>query len=75
MAATLKAEVRNGRLVLDEPSTLPEGTVVELAEVSPEPFPAMSSEERNKLNASIDRGLEQTRDGRAQNADEFLSSL
>ena len=28
---TLRAEVKNGRLVLDEPTRLPEGTVLEFA--------------------------------------------
>jgi DNA-binding MurR/RpiR family transcriptional regulator len=31
---TLKAVVRDGRLILDEPTELPEGTVVELAELA-----------------------------------------
>lgn len=34
---TLKAIVRNGRLVLDEPTSLPEGTVIELAPVDERP--------------------------------------
>ncbi|WP_394836210.1 hypothetical protein LVJ94_04790 [Pendulispora rubella] len=49
----LKAQVRNGRLVLDEPTDLPEGEVVEL-------WPAyidgdeMDDEERVALNAELE---------------------
>ncbi|NOY92922.1 MAG: hypothetical protein GXP55_17195 [Deltaproteobacteria bacterium] len=75
MAATLKAEVRNGRLVLDEPTTLPDGTVIVLAEVFPDPLAAMSADERLQLDRSIDRGLADARDGKVQNVDELLASL
>jgi len=75
MAPMLKAEVRNGRLVLDEPTTLPEGTVIVLAEVSENPISAMTAEERLALETSIDRGLADARDGKVQSADELLASL
>lgn len=75
MASTLKAAVRNGRLILDVATDLPEGTVVELVKASGEEFPAISAEERAKLNASIDRGLEQAHDGNVISAQDFLKSL
>jgi len=75
MASTLKAAVRNGRLVLDVATDLPDGTVVELVKASDGEFPAISAEERTKLNASIDRGIEQARDGEVISAQDFLKSL
>ena len=74
MPATLKAKVQNGRLILDEPTGLPEGTVVELVEASRDPFAEVSDEAREELNASIDRGAAQAREGAVQTVDDYLSS-
>ena len=49
----LKAHVRNGRLVLDEPTDLPEGTEVTLAITDDE----LDDEERARVIASIERPL------------------
>ena len=46
----LKAIVRNGRLVLDEPTDLPEGSEVEVALVTEEADPELLAE----LDASAD---------------------
>jgi predicted DNA-binding antitoxin AbrB/MazE fold protein len=46
----LKAIVRNGRLVLDEPTDLPEGSEVEVALVTEETDPELLAE----LDASAD---------------------
>jgi hypothetical protein len=67
----LKAKVRNGRLVLDEPTTLPEGSDVELRVIDDE----MSDEERQRLHASIARGLADGRAGRETDFDEFVDEL
>jgi len=50
----LKAHVHNGRLVLDEPTDLPEGTEVELIAVDDDFDP----EERARLLQAIDEGIE-----------------
>jgi hypothetical protein len=50
----LKAVVKNGRLMVDEPTTLPEGTEVELLSVDDEFDP----EERARLLAALDDGIE-----------------
>jgi hypothetical protein len=50
----LKARVHNGRLVLDEPTDLPEGAEVELVAVGDDFDP----EERARLLAAIDEGIE-----------------
>ena len=80
--SSFRAQVRNGRLMLDEPTELPEGTVVELAQVDPyaeldggDPFAQMSPEERAKLNAAIDKGLAEARAGLGRPIEDFLNEL
>ena len=68
----MRAEVKNGRLVLDEPTDFPEGTVVGLVA---DPFETLSEQDRARLNESIDRGLAQARTGAFQAANEFLDEL
>ena len=46
----LKAHVRGGRLVVDEPTDLPDGTEVELVAVDEE----LDPEERARLDAALD---------------------
>src|SRR3989442_3558842 len=52
----LKAQVREGRLVLDEPTDLPEGTEVELTQVFDDD---LGPEERQALEASLARSAAQ----------------
>ncbi len=74
MAATsLRALVRGGRLVLDEPTDLPEGTVVEL--VPGIEVDDLDDGERERLHAAIQRGLEQGRRGESRPIDEVLAEL
>ena len=47
----LRARVENGRLVLDEPTTLPEGTVIDL--VADDEGDTLSDEERRALHAAL----------------------
>lgn len=51
MSQPLRARVRAGRLLLDEPSDLPDGTVVELVPASAEDEPTPS--ERHALRAQL----------------------
>lgn len=69
----LHARVKRGRFVVEEPTELPEGTVVDLAVVGEEDD--MSREERAELNASIDRGLEQASRGEGRSAQEVLRRI
>lgn len=66
----LKARVRNGRLVLDEPTNLPEGAEVELM-----PSDDMDDEERAELNRSLDESMAQVEAGDVVDGREFLASL
>jgi hypothetical protein len=68
----LKAHVRNGRLVLDEPTDLPEGEVVYLQPVDVDD---MSDAERDALHDSIRESLEQMKNGQLIDADEALARL
>ncbi len=54
--SALKARVENGRLKLDEPTDLPEGTVVPL-EISDD-WDDLDDEERAALHESIREGIE-----------------
>jgi hypothetical protein len=49
---TVRAHVRNGRLVVDEPTDLPDGTEVELAAVDDEPW-ELTAEQRTELKARL----------------------
>ena len=74
----LKAHVRGGRLVLDEPTDLPEGEDVELVpldEVLASGGDYLDEEERRRLHESIDRGLEDVRAGRTVDAEQVIAKL
>jgi hypothetical protein len=68
----LKARVHNGRLLLDEPTDLPEGEVVYLQPVDADD---MSDEEREALHESIRESIEQMNNGQLIDADEALARL
>jgi hypothetical protein len=66
----LRARVRNGRLVLDEPTDLPEGAEVELM-----PADDMDDDERAELSRSLEESLRQAEAGDVVDGPEFLASL
>jgi len=68
----LRARVKNGRLVLDEPTDLPEGEVVDLV---PSDVDDMSDEERASLDAALAVSIEQMKHGQLLDADEALAKL
>jgi hypothetical protein len=68
----LKARVRNGRLVLDEPTSLPEGSEIELHLVEDD---GMSDDEHRRLHASITRGIADGRAGRETDLDNLIDEL
>ena len=74
----LKAHVHNGRLVLDEPTDLPEGEVVELVpldQVLANSGDDLDDEERERLHASIRRGIEDVKAGRTVDAEQVIGRL
>ena len=69
---TLKAQVREGRLVLDEPTDLPEGAEVELTPVLDDD---LGPEERQALEASLARSAVQLARNDLVDAAEVLRRL
>ncbi|HOU90019.1 MAG TPA: hypothetical protein PLU22_03190 [Polyangiaceae bacterium] len=67
-----KAHVRGGRLVLDEPTDLPEGEVVELVPVDDV---NANEEERVGLDASLELSMGQARAGHFVDADQVIRKL
>lgn len=68
----LKARVRNGRLVLDEPTDLPEGIEVPLVLADGDD---MDDEERKALDEAILEGLDDVEAGRTVDAEEVIARL
>jgi hypothetical protein len=69
----MKAVVKNGRLVLDEPTKLPEGTVLFLS--VGDGTDDLDDEERARLHACLERGIAQMRKGRTVPAEAVLEKL
>ena len=63
-----KIQVKDGRLVLDVATDLPDGAEVEVLVIDDE----LTSEERAELHASLDRALEDSDRGWGMNAGEYL---
>jgi hypothetical protein len=72
MAATLRAHVRNGRLVLDEPTDLPDGTEVELAPIDADD---LDDEDRAALHAALEASEEEFKAGKGIPAAEVIAEL
>ena len=62
-----KIQVKNGRLVLDEATNLPDGAEVEILVIDDE----LTSEERAELHASLDRALADSDAGQGIEASEY----
>lgn len=69
---TLAATVKHGRLVLDEATDLPEGSVVELV---PADDDDLDAEERAALHAAMDRSLDDIEAGRTRPVQAILGEL
>jgi hypothetical protein len=74
----LKAHVLNGRLVLDEPTDLPEGEVIELVpldEVFANGGDDLDDEERERLHESLRESIQQMKSGDTIDAAVALAEL
>jgi len=74
----LKAQVRGGRLVLDEPTNLPAGEVVELVpvdEVLAQGGDCLDDEERERLRESLRESIRQMKAGQTVDAATALAEL
>jgi hypothetical protein len=67
----LKAVVKNGRLMVDEPTELPDGTEIELLPVDDE----LDPQERARLLQSIDEGIEDFERGDHMDGFDFIAQM
>jgi hypothetical protein len=73
IAMTLKARVKAGRLVVDEPTDLPEGTEIELLPLDPGDW--LDEEDRAALHQALKDSDEDIKAGRLVDADVILREL
>ena len=69
----LHARVANGRLVLDEPTNLPEGTIIDL--VFDDEGDNLTDAERKVLHAKMARSWEAAKAGNVRDANEVIAKL
>lgn len=72
MQHPLKARVRNGRLVLDEPTDLPEGAEVHVVLADGD---ELDAEERAELHRAIEEGMDDLDAGREEDAYAVIAEL
>ena len=70
---TIKARVRAGRLVVDEPTTLPEGTELELLPLDPGDW--LDDSDRAALHAALAQSEADVSAGRIVDAADVLKGL
>jgi len=68
---TVRARVSNGRLVVDEPTTLPEGTEIDLVALDDD----LDDEERARLHAALEASEDDFRAGRVVDGEEVIARL
>jgi hypothetical protein len=68
-----KAHVENGRIVLDEPTTLPEGASLDVVVVDGDDD--LDEEERARLHAALAEGVAQSEAGQVLPAEELFRRL
>lgn len=69
----LRARVQNGRIQLDEPTTLREGTVIDL--VADDEGDDLTDHERQALHEALSASSKSAEAGRLRPASEILSEL
>jgi hypothetical protein len=68
---SVRARVRNGRLVLDEPTDLPEGTEIELTAVEGE----LEDDDRARLHEALDAADAELRAGMGVPGEQVIAAL
>ena len=72
--APLKAHVHNGRLVLDEPTTLPEGSELVLVPLGDD-WDDLDDEDRARLHEALDASEDDIAAGRVYPAEDLIAEL
>ena len=70
----MKAHVRNGRLLLDEPTELPEGAEVEVVAIGTGDDD-LDDEDRRRLFAALDESEDDVQHGRVVPAEDVIAGL
>lgn len=70
---TIKARVHAGRLIVDEPTTLPEGTVVQLLPLDPGDW--LDEADRAALHKALAESESDVKAGRLRDAADVLRGL
>jgi hypothetical protein len=70
---SIRAAVIGGRLIVDQATSLPEGTVLDL--VLDDEGDDLDLNERRKLDAALDDGLDEAARGETRHAKEILDEL
>ena len=73
-----KIRVENGRIQIDEPTDLPNGTEIYLVPTAPlegEPVDDLDDEERAELHQAIREGFDDAKAGRTIPAEQWLAEL
>lgn len=70
---SVRARVKNGRLILDEPTSLPEGTVVDL--VADDEDDDLTEDERRALHDALSLSWQSTEAGRLRPASAIIEEL
>jgi hypothetical protein len=70
---TIRAHVTNGRIVVDEPTLLPDGTTLDL--VVDDEGDELDTEERAALQAHLQKSFESVAAGRVRDANELIDEL
>ncbi|HYU14522.1 MAG TPA: hypothetical protein VEL05_00555 [Candidatus Acidoferrum sp.] len=76
--SAIKAHVKNGRIVVDEPTDLPDGEVIDLVpldEVLARGGDYLDQEDRERLHQSLRESIEQMKAGQTIDADAALAEL
>lgn len=73
LMAPFRARVRNGRLVLDEPTDLPEGSTLDL--VIADSWDDLDDADRKALHEALDRSADDFAHGRTVAAEEVMKRL
>lgn len=69
----IRARVKNGRLIVDEPTELPEGMVLDL--VIDDEGDDLDDAERAALHEALDRSADQVREGQILPAEDVMKDL